>query len=215
MKMHLKYLWYVLRHKWFVFVECCRLGIPWRGLTHDLSKFRPREWFPYARWFYGTWPPRSRSLLHAQLGMTTVRYREDVKCAFDMAWLHHQKRNDHHWQYWLLSPDIPVEEWTLTSMDGGLTEIRLTYRPTKVDVFISDSARGEPAAPLQYEVARKLNSFPEPLAMPDRCRREMLADWRGAGRALGKPDTQAWYLKNKECIQLHPETRAWIEAQLQ
>lgn len=28
-----------------------------------------------------------------------------------------------------------------------------------------------------------------PLPIPDRHRREMLADWRGAGRALGKSDT--------------------------
>lgn len=31
MKPHLQYLWYVLRHKWFVFVECCSLGIPLQG----------------------------------------------------------------------------------------------------------------------------------------------------------------------------------------
>lgn len=33
MKTHLRYLWYVLRHKWFVFVECVRLGIPY-GTHH-------------------------------------------------------------------------------------------------------------------------------------------------------------------------------------
>lgn len=41
-KGHLAYLWYVLRHKYFVFVECCRLGVPWRGLVHDLSKLSPK-----------------------------------------------------------------------------------------------------------------------------------------------------------------------------
>jgi hypothetical protein len=50
--------------------------------------------------------------------------------------------------------------------------------------------------------------------MPDKYRREMLADWRGAGRALGKPDTQAWYAANRDKMKLHPETRAWIEQQL-
>jgi len=53
-----------------------------------------------------------------------------------------------------------------------------------------------------------------PLEMPDRHRREMLADWRGAGMALGKPDTKAWYLANRERIKLHEETRAWVEQQL-
>ena len=49
---HLKYLCYVLRHKWYVFIECCKLGIPVRGLVHDLSKFRPSEWFPYANFIH-------------------------------------------------------------------------------------------------------------------------------------------------------------------
>lgn len=51
-------------------------------------------------------------------------------------------------------------------------------------------------------------------AMSDTARKEMLADWRGAGRAQGKPDTKAWYLANKDKMQLHPETRQWIEEQL-
>ena len=53
MMVYFKYLSYVLRHRWFVFIECCKLGIPWRGLVHDLSKFIPSEFIPYARYFYG------------------------------------------------------------------------------------------------------------------------------------------------------------------
>ncbi|MEW6726891.1 MAG: DUF5662 family protein [Bacillota bacterium] len=52
------------------------------------------------------------------------------------------------------------------------------------------------------------------LPMPDRYRKEMLADWHGAGKAQGKPDTKAWYLANKDKMLLHPETRDWVEAQL-
>lgn len=52
MKRHLKYLSYVLRHKWFVFLAACKLGIPWLGIIHDLSKFRLSEWLPYARHFH-------------------------------------------------------------------------------------------------------------------------------------------------------------------
>ena len=53
-----------------------------------------------------------------------------------------------------------------------------------------------------------------PLAMPDRYRREMLADWIAMGQAKGKPDTRRWYLTNREKMQLHPETREWVERQL-
>ena len=52
------------------------------------------------------------------------------------------------------------------------------------------------------------------LPMPDKHRREMLADWRGAGRAVWKTDTKAWYLANRDKMKLHPETRQWIEDQL-
>jgi hypothetical protein len=56
--------------------------------------------------------------------------------------------------------------------------------------------------------------LPAPLPMPDRYRREMLADWRGAGLAQGKPDTAAFYRANGTRMRLHPETRAWVEAML-
>ncbi len=54
----------------------------------------------------------------------------------------------------------------------------------------------------------------EPLPMPDRYRREMLADWRGAGRAQGNSDTRGWYEKNRNKMRLHPDTRTWVEQQL-
>jgi hypothetical protein len=50
--------------------------------------------------------------------------------------------------------------------------------------------------------------------MPDVYRREMLADWRGAGRAQGTPDTLAWYRANARRLSLHDETRQWIESEL-
>jgi hypothetical protein len=149
MMAHLRYLKSVLRHKWFVFVECCRLGIPLLGIVHDLSKFLPSEWSPYVRFFYGPQPPP-----------------EATKADFDVAWLHHQHRNKHHWQRWILRLDHPQK--------------------------------------------RELVLLP----MPDKYRREMLADWNGAGKAYGNPDTRGWYLEHKDEMQLHSATRQWIEEQL-
>jgi DnaJ-class molecular chaperone len=40
---------------------------------------------------------------------------------------------------------------------------------------------------------------------------EMAADWRGAGQALGKLDTLAWYKANKDKMILNRETRAAVE----
>jgi hypothetical protein len=150
MKKHLKYLKYVIKHKFYVFQECFKLGIPLAGIWHDWSKFLPSEWIPYSQYFYGK-----------PYGEQKTQQEED---AFDRAWLYHQNRSPHHWQYWVLI------------QDEGNTIV---------------------------------------MPMPDRYRREMLADWRGAGRAMnGKDDTKSWYLKNRNRINLHPETRHWIEQQL-
>lgn len=88
MKAHFQYLAYLLRHKWFVFRECCRLGVVWLGIVHDWSKLLPSEWFPYAWRFYGS----PHDVVTTQ-GL------------FNEAWLHHQNRNKHHWQYWVLKCD--------------------------------------------------------------------------------------------------------------
>lgn len=153
---YLKYLKYVLRHRWFVFVECCKSRIVWLGLVHDLSKFRLDELIPYARHFNG----------NIKKGRDSTGYYKPVDTgdsAFDFAWLLHQKRNKHHWQWWIL----PNDEDGLVILD-----------------------------------------------MPMKYRKEMLADWRGAGRAQGTLDNKAWYMKNGDKMQLHPNTRRWVEEQL-
>lgn len=98
MRRHLNYLNYVLRHKWFVLVASQVIGgSRWRALVHDVSKFRPSEWFPYAYTFYA---PNGHK-----------RYQETE--AFNTAWLLHQHRNPHHWQHWVLrqdeGPDVVIE----------------------------------------------------------------------------------------------------------
>jgi len=100
MKKYWEYTKYLLKHKWFVFIECCKYGIIWRGIIHDLSKFLPSEFIPYAIYFYGT-----------------EEEKKLVEKKFDRAWLLHQRRNKHHWQYWILRED-----------EGG---IKITYMPVK------------------------------------------------------------------------------------
>lgn len=89
MNPHLSYFRYVVRHKWFVFLQGVKLSVPiWQLVIHDWDKFLPDEWFPYVMSFYGPQP------------RTTA-----TKRAFDVAWLLHQHRNKHHWQFWLLPED--------------------------------------------------------------------------------------------------------------
>jgi len=82
-------------------LACFRHGLIWRGLVHDLSKFLPSEWFPYARFFYE--PNGKGRTIRDKSGYYKPTDTGDAK--FDFAWLLHQKRNKHHWQWWVLPED--------------------------------------------------------------------------------------------------------------
>ena len=160
MTKHLKYLKYVLRHKYFVTLECFKVGLYLRGALHDISKFHPSEWFPYAEFFYGVKPQNIRD----ETGYYKPTDTGDAD--FDFAWLLHQKRNDHHWQWWVLPED-----------EGGVKLVPMT-----VDAVV-----------------------------------EMLCDWCGASKAQGHGGWEGvfkWYEKNKDKMQLHPETRERVEEML-
>lgn len=84
---YFKYLSYLFRHKYFVFVQCWKFDVSlWRALKHDWSKFTLTEFGPYARKFYGCSPD--------SFGL--------VSGAFDKAWNHHIHLNDHHWEHHVL-----------------------------------------------------------------------------------------------------------------
>lgn len=98
-----QYLWYIIRHKYFVSKECKRLKVPVRGFFHDLSKLRPSEFVAYLNYFYGT-------------------KQHDTEEKFNKAWLLHLKRNPHHYQYWILNMDdgstkcLPMPEQYIREM---------------------------------------------------------------------------------------------------
>ena len=99
---HTAYAKYVILHKWFVLIECLKHGLTWRGLVHDLSKFRLSEWVPYARHFHA---PNGERLSGKRDSTGYYKPTDTGDEAFDFAWLLHQKRNRHHWQWWILPED--------------------------------------------------------------------------------------------------------------
>lgn len=68
---------------------------------HDMSKFLPSEFIPYARYFYGEYPDCNSGIITTYPHLT----KQGVEADFDKAWLLHIHRNPHHWQYWLLQED--------------------------------------------------------------------------------------------------------------
>lgn len=214
MKPHLQYLWYVLRHKWFVFVAGLHLRVPLMQLiTHDWSKFLPSEWGPYVAYFYGE-KLTDEEVRRANYIAMFPKSQAEIKADFDRAWNHHQKRQPHHWQYWLLITDQPGSDWALWSHNDPLGPFILAYKKEAVGEFYDDE---RPMTEnrrylLASNVRTALNRAPVALPMPERYVREMVADWCGAGRAItGKWEVAQWYTKTRDHIILHPSTRRLVE----
>lgn len=86
MKNFFKHLSTINRHRRLVRKYCFKCGLIWRGLTHDLSKYSPVEFFNGVKYFQGFRSP-------------TIMERE--KNGYSKAWLHHKGRNKHHFEYWV------------------------------------------------------------------------------------------------------------------
>ena len=72
-------------HRALVRKHCFRLGLYWQGLTHDLSKYSPVEFWAGVKYFQGDRSPNDQ------------QRKEE---GYSPAWLHHKGRNRHHFEYW-------------------------------------------------------------------------------------------------------------------
>lgn len=116
MKRYIEYLKVVLKHKWYVFLGCLRVGAPlYLAVMHDITKLSPREFFPYAHHFYNA-DGTKRNVRSADGSY------DPNKQAFEFraAWLYHQ-RNKHHWQAWCVVGDgelspLPIPEKYMREM---------------------------------------------------------------------------------------------------
>lgn len=84
-------------HKWLVCKGCFSVGLYWRGLCHDLSKYSPTEFFVGVRYFQGNRSPNNAE-------------REEK--GYSAAWLHHKGRNRHHYEYWV--------DYSTENIKGGM-----------------------------------------------------------------------------------------------
>lgn len=75
----------VHKHRAMVRKLCFKCGLYWQGLTHDLSKYSPTEFWNGVKFYTGTKSPH-------------IGERE--KYGYSKAWLHHKGCNKHHAEYW-------------------------------------------------------------------------------------------------------------------
>ena len=92
----------ILIHKYYVFIYCCKLGIPYQGIIHDLSKFSPTE--------------LKESIKFYQKGKSSPIPIIKQQNGFSLAWQHHKGRNKHHYEYWT------------DNYDNGTTTIKMPYK---------------------------------------------------------------------------------------
>ena len=76
----------VNRHRRLVRHYCFKLGLVWQGLTHDLSKYSPTEFWRGVKYYQGWRSPNDQ---------------ERLENGVSLAWLHHKGRNRHHFEYWI------------------------------------------------------------------------------------------------------------------
>jgi hypothetical protein len=105
-KIKLKNIWLhfrkIQKHRKYVRQYCFWAGIPWRGITHDLSKYSPTEFWESVRFYTGTSSPINEA--KKQQG-------------YSKAWLHHKGRNKHHWAYWADNFSEGMEVYTMPEKD--------------------------------------------------------------------------------------------------
>ncbi len=75
----------ITRHRLIVMAGCFRVGLYWQGLTHDLSKYSPAEFWVGAKYYQGVRSPNAA---------------ERESKGYSEAWMHHKGRNRHHYEYW-------------------------------------------------------------------------------------------------------------------
>ena len=76
----------ITHHKILVAKYCFRIGLYRQGLTHDLSKYSPTEFWAGAKYYQGDRSPNEA---------------ERMDKGYSAAWLHHKGRNRHHLEYWV------------------------------------------------------------------------------------------------------------------
>ena len=86
LKNAIKHFKLITKHKWIVFRLCCKVGEPWRGFVHDMSKYSITEFRESVKFYVGTHSP-----------ITEAKKQK----GYSEAWLHHKGRNKHHSEYWV------------------------------------------------------------------------------------------------------------------
>lgn len=88
-------------HRREVMKNCFACGLYEQGLTHDLSKYSPSEFWVSVKYFQGSRSPYMKE--------------KQIK-GYSLGWLHHKGHNRHHWEFWY------------DMIDGQWVPLKMPYR---------------------------------------------------------------------------------------
>ena len=132
-----KHLGTITKHKLLVMEGCFQVGLYRQGLTHDMSKYSPTEFFRGVRYYQGTHSPNAA---------------ERIDKGYSEAWMHHKGRNRHHYEYWpdmnlttLRYEAVPMPRKYLVEMVMDRRAACMTY----------EGKAYTPASPLNYQLRSK------------------------------------------------------------
>ena len=130
-----KHLHTINRHRFEVFKLCCKVGIPFRGIVHDLSKYSFEEFFESVKYYTN--------------GTISPLLTSKKENGYSRAWLHHFGRNKHHFEYWydyaapVKTPIIPFK-YMLEMICDRIAASKIYYKDNYND-----------SIPYEYYMARK------------------------------------------------------------
>ena len=125
----------VNKHRREVRKLCFKCGLYWQGLTHDLSKYSPIEFWSGVKYYTGTCSPH-------------VAERKDK--GYSVAWLHHKGHNKHHAEYW---QDVVGEKTQSIYIPTKYFVEMVCDRIAASKIYLKDKYTD--AAPLEYFLTHK------------------------------------------------------------
>ena len=146
---YLEYLKYILEHKRNIFKICWKERLYLHAFTHDLSKFYPNEFIPYAKWFYGEYGVKINNDIENK--PISIRVKHSLlKDRFKKAFEKHYAKNKHHWNYWI-NQAMPEKyiiqmicDWKAMSLKfGGTAQEYYANNYDKIDLTIESRCKLE------------------------------------------------------------------------
>lgn len=168
-----KHLGTIRKHRRVVRKWCFKMGIPIRGLLHDLSKYTISE-LSICKYYTGIMSPHD-----------TARQ----KLGYSPSWFNHRNRNKHHWEYWVDSLE-------------RRNAVQMPYKYV-IEMFCDFVGAGKvytgdnwtPASPLKYHLRHKSKRIyhPETLYLFELLLCKL--------RDLGEDNFIRWYKDDKDALE--------------